>query len=116
MTFASRQYEELYQFVEVSFTSALSPGAVGAGATVNVQTVACTLSGGAAAQITLGDLLDVVAPASAALNGIIVTAAPTGVAGQICVSFFNPTTGGITPTAATVYKVIARRVTNNLVA
>lgn len=118
MTFASRQFEELYQYIEVSFTAAVSPGAITNGITnaVAVNAVACTVGNSTvASQITLGDILEVVAPASAALNGVIVLASPTATVGQIDLLFINTTGGSVTPVASSIYKIIARRVTNNLV-
>lgn len=118
MTFASRQFEELYQYVEVSFTPAVSPGAITNGSVVQ-STQACVVGSpgsAVASQIALGDILDVVAPASAALNGVTVTAQPTATVGTINLIFTNNTGGSVTPTASTQYKIIARRVTNNLIA
>jgi hypothetical protein len=114
MTFSSRQYEELYGYIEVSFTAAVSPAAVGANANVGVGGVNCTLNGGQPATIALGDLLDVIPLAAAATNGIIVSAAPSATPGQIAMQFYNPTGGTITPTTQ-VYKIIARRVRPDLI-
>lgn len=110
MSFQTRQLEEIYAFFEVSVTPALTPGAVGNGTTVGVS-AACTLQGTTnAATFAVGDSLDdVIAPASAALNGILVSAAPGPTPGTCFVYFQNQTGGSITPTASTVYKIVAKR-------
>lgn len=109
MAFANRQWEEIVGFVEVSTTAASSPGAVGNGTTVAVS-VACTLQGTTTpANFSNGDLLDAIAPASAALNGILLTASPGPTPGTCFLYFQNQTGGSITPVAASVYKIIARR-------
>jgi len=113
--FQPRQAEEIYGSYELSVTPALSPGSVGNGATVGVS-AACTLQGTTnAATFALGDELDdVIAPASAALNGIVVFAAPTATPGTCVVYFQNQTGGAITPTASTVYKILAKRYRNDI--
>jgi len=104
-----RQYNDVYGFLEVSNTAALSPGAVGNGTTVSV-TAACTLQGTtSAATFGLGDSLEVIVPVSAASNGLLISATPTATAGTAQVYFQNQTGGSITPTAATSYKIIAKR-------
>lgn len=116
MAFANRQLEEIYCFIEVSVTPALSPGSVGNGATVAVS-AACTLQGTTTpATFALGDELDdVIAPASANLNGIVVFAAPGPTPGTCFVYFQNQTGGAITPTAGSVYKIVAKRYRNDIV-
>jgi hypothetical protein len=109
MTFNSRQFEEIYGLVEVSVSPSFTPGAVGNNAVAG-STQACVINGTTtASQAVLGDIVDVVAPASAALNGLLVEAAPTATPGTLTFSFTNTTGGSITPIAA-VYKVIIRRV------
>jgi hypothetical protein len=109
MAFANRQFEEIVGFVEVSTTAAASPGAVGNGTTVGIS-VACTLQGTTTpATFALGDVLDVIAPAGAATNGVLVSAAPTATVGTCFLYFQNQTGGSITPTASTKYTIVARR-------
>jgi hypothetical protein len=105
-----RQWNEIVGFVEVSNTPALTPGAVGNGTTVAVS-AACTLQGTTSpATFALGDNLQaVIAPASAALNGLVIQAAPTATPGTCLVYFTNQTGGAITPVAGSVYKIIAQR-------
>jgi hypothetical protein len=111
--FQQRQVNEIYD-VEVSFTAAASPGAITNGS-VATASLACTLGGGAnAATFGLGDILEVVAPASAALNGVAVSAQPTATAGTALLIFLNNTGGSITPTASSIYKIIARRIKPNV--
>ena len=113
--FQQRQVNEIYGFYEVSNTAALSPGSVGNGATVQVSAV-CTLQGTTnAATFALGDNLEVIAPAGAALNGVEVTAQPGTTAGTCLVNFRNNTGGAITPVAATVYRIIAKRFRADLI-
>lgn len=114
--FQQRQPNEVDTLIEVSFTAALSPGAVTNGTTVGVS-AACTLAGTTVpATFALGDnLQEVIAPASAALNGICVFAAPGPTAGTCFVYFQNQTGGSITPVAASVYKIIAKRVSANVI-
>jgi hypothetical protein len=112
--FAQRQTEELYDY-EVSFTAAASPGAITNGSVVAASN-ACTLSGGKPATFALGDVLEVIAPAGAALNGVAVSAQPTATAGTAQLIFLNNTGGSITPTASTVYKIVAKRLRANVVA
>ena len=113
--FTTRQETEIFDR-EVSFTAAASPGAIANGA-VATASLACTLAGTTVpATFTLGDILEVVAPAAAALNGVAVSAQPTATVGTALLIFLNNTGGSITPTASTVYKIIARRVKPNLVA
>jgi hypothetical protein len=115
MAFANRQFEEIVGFVEVSNTAAASPGAVGNGTTVGVS-VACTLQGTTtAATFALGDVLDVIAPISAALNGILLSAAPTATPGTCFLYFQNQTGGSVTPVASTVYRIVARRYRADLI-
>jgi hypothetical protein len=110
--FQQRQLNELYD-VEVSFSAAASPGAITNGSVV-AATNACTLSGGAAATFALGDVLEVVPPAGAALNGVEVKAFPTATAGTCNLVFLNNTGGSVTPTASSVYKIIAKRYKPNV--
>jgi hypothetical protein len=116
MAFANRQWEEIVGFVEISNTPGLTPGAVGNGTTVAVS-AACTLQGTTTpASFALGDILqEVIAPASAALNGIVVFAAPGPTPGTCFVYFQNQTGGSITPVAGSVYKIIAKRYRNDIV-
>lgn len=116
--FQQRQLNEIWPLVEISYTAALSPGAVGAGSSVQVSavcTVGSPLGGSSAAQFALGDTLEVIAPASAALNGIVVEAAPSATVGTCVVTFRNNTAGSITPVASTIYKIIAKRQAANIV-
>ena len=114
--FQTRQLEDLYASFELSQTTAISPGAITNGTTVGVST-ACTLQGTTnAATFALGDELDdVIAPASAALNGVVVFAAPMATPGTCIVYFQNQTGGTVTPTASTVYKVLAKRYRNDII-
>jgi hypothetical protein len=108
--FQQRQLNEVEAFIEVSNTPALSPGAVGNGTTVSVS-AACTLQGTtSAATFAPGDWLgEVIAPAAAALNGIVIFAAPGPTPGTCFVYFQNQTGGSITPVASQVYKIVAKR-------
>jgi hypothetical protein len=113
--YQQRQLNEVYAFFEVSNTAAASPGAVSNGASVNVS-VACTLQGTTnAATFALGDNLEVIAPASAALNGVEVAAYPSATPGTANLVFTNNTGGNVTPTASTVYRIIAKRFRADLV-
>jgi len=104
-----RQLNDIYALYEVSQTPAQSPGAVGAATTVVVNTVSCTIAGTTVpATFALGDSLEVVAPASAVLNGVEVRATVSA-AGVCSLIFYNPTAGSITPVASSVYKIIAKR-------
>jgi hypothetical protein len=117
--FSQRQLNEIWPFIEVSFSTAnVSPGAV-ASATPTVVTAACSLGtplggGTSAATFALGDELEVVAPASAATNGLQVIASPTATAGTAEIMFLNFTGSPITPVAA-IYKIIAKRQAANIV-
>lgn len=114
--FASRQYEEMQPLLEVSRTAGVSPGAITTGATVNVAAAACTVGFTTSpATFALGDQLEVFAPASAALNGVQVSAAASATPGTCTLSFTNPTGGTITPVAASVYTIVATRLMPNLV-
>jgi hypothetical protein len=111
--FASRQYEEVQPLIEISFTASFTPGAVGNGTTVG-SSQACTVGapgGGSAfpATFNLGDQLEVFPPIGAATNGLVVSAAPTAVAGTCEILFQNATGGSITPVAG-VYRIVATRV------
>jgi hypothetical protein len=114
--FQQRQLNEIEALIEVSNTPALTPGAVGNGSTVAVS-AACTLQGTTSpATFALGDnLQEVIAPAAAALNGIVVFAGPGPTPGTCFVYFQNQTGGSITPTAATAYKIIAKRYRSDIV-
>jgi|SRR3974390_1726243 len=112
MAFYPRNVGEIYPNIEVSITAALSPGVVANNTTVQVS-AACTVGGAAAgpsnATFALGDNLEVIAPAAAALNGIVVTASPSATPGTCVVSFQNNTGAGITPVASTKYTILAKR-------
>lgn len=114
--FQTRQLEEIISQVEVSNSAAISPGAVGNGSTVGVS-AACTLQGTSnPATFTLGDDLEtVVAPGSAALNGVVVFAAPTATPGTAIIYFQNATGGSVTPTASTSYRIVAKRYRNDVI-
>ena len=104
-----RQLNEVYALFEVSTSAAASPGAITNGSVVQA-TNACTLQGTtSAATFALGDNLEVIAPASAALNGVEVKAFPTATAGTCNLVFVNNTGGTVTPVASSVYKIIAKR-------
>lgn len=107
--FQTRQIEDIMQLVEVSKTAALSPGAVGNGTTVSATAVC------AGATFALGDQLEIFAPASAATNGVLVSAAPTATAGTAQVYWQNQTGGSITPVASQVYTIVATRITPTLI-
>ena len=119
--FQQRQMNEVWPLVEESYsTSTVSPGAVANGQTVVfVAAVPCSLGapgggGTSAATFAVGDTLEVVAPASAALNGILVSAAPNATPGSCTLYFTNGTAGSVTPVAA-IYKIIAKRQVANVV-
>ena len=103
-----RQFEEMQPLSELSFSVSFTPGAVANNTTIS-SSQACTLSGTTVpASFALGDQLEVFAPASAATNGLVVSAAPGPTPGTAVFYFQNGTLGSITPVAA-VYKVIATR-------
>lgn len=109
--YQQRQLNEIYSFIEVSQTAATSIGAVGNNASAGSAAVACTIPGTTTpASFALGDILEVVAPASAALNGVCLQASPTATPGTCTITATNTTGGSITPTASTVYRIIAKRV------
>jgi len=112
--FQQKQVAEINPLVETSFAT-VSPGAVGNNATVSVA-VAFTLGSvsGNPATFALGDQLEIFAPAGAATNGIVVSAAPTATAGTARVYFQNATGGSITPVSGT-YTIVATRFPPNLV-
>jgi hypothetical protein len=112
--FQQRQLNEIYPLIEISFTSAISIGAAGSGATSGANNVVCTLQGGAPATFALGDELECIAPSTSGGNGGLFYAAPTATPGTCAVGFTNPTGGSITPTASTVYKIIAKRFAANI--
>lgn len=112
--FQQRQLNEIYQLVEVSKTAALSVGAVGNNAVAGPAVVACTI-GGSPATFALGDTLEVYAPASAALNGVVLVASPSPTPGSCFITGINSTGGSVTPTASTVYTIVAKRVTPTLI-
>lgn len=114
--FASRQYEEVSPLVEISFV-ALTPGAVGGTATVNVN-AACKLGNATSAQpatFALGDQLEIFPSAAAATNGISVVAAPGATPGTAVVQFQNQTGGSVTPVGGAIYTIVATRLVNTLV-
>lgn len=111
--FQARQIDEVQAQTEISKFVA-TPGAVGAGLVVNVAAVACSVGGagagtGSPATFAVGDQLEVVPSAAAALNGVQVSVAPSATPGTATVSFLNPTAGSITPVAGSLYTVIATR-------
>jgi hypothetical protein len=111
-----RQLNDIYQLLEISFTAASTPGAITNGSVVSSTPLACTLQGTTnPATFALGDNLEVIAPASAALNGVQVAAYPLATAGSCNLVFTNNTGGTVTPTAATVYKIIAKRFTATVI-
>lgn len=117
MSFQARQQLELSPLNEVS-RCVLTPGAVAAGTTVFVAAAACqcgtqTGTGGVPATFAAGDDLSIYAPAGVA-GGLIIFAAPSVVAGTAVIAFQNPTAGSLTPTAASVYTVVASRIPPNL--
>ena len=113
--FQQRQINEFYDY-EVSFTAAASPGAVGNAALVAADNACTLVSGsGGAATFALGDVLEVIAPASAALNGVAVSVQPEATAGTCRLIFLNNTGGSVTPVAATIYKIIAKRARVNVI-
>jgi hypothetical protein len=65
--FQQRQLNDLYQLMEVSFTTSVTPGTLTAGTAGRVTGVACSIAGNSAnpALLTLGDALEIVAPAGA---------------------------------------------------
>lgn len=114
MTYQSRQYEEMQPLVELSFSVAFTPGAVANNTTIS-SAQACTLSGSTTpASFALGDQLEVFAPASAATNGLVVSAAPGPTPGTAVFFFQNGTLGTITPVSA-VYRVVATRLRNDTI-
>ena len=113
--FQQRQLNEIYAQYEVSNSAAASPGAITNGSLVQA-TNACTIQGTTSpATFALGDSLEVIAPASAALNGVEVKAFPTATAGTCNLVFLNNTGGTVTPTASSVYRIIAKRFRNDLI-
>lgn len=109
--FQQRQLNEVYTSVEVSASAATSPGAI-TNTSVVQSSVACTVGAvaGSPATFALGDVLTVVPPASAALNGVEVKAFPTATPGTCNLVFLNNTGGTVTPVASSVYRIIATRV------
>lgn len=106
--FQPRQYEETQPAIELSFSVAFTPGAVANNTTISTSQ-ACTLGGTTVpATFALGDQLEVFAPASAATNGLVVSAAPGTTPGTAVFFFQNGTLGSITPVSA-VYRVVATR-------
>jgi len=76
---------------------------------VDVDGTGGAAAGPSNATFALGDNLEVIAPAAAALNGIVVTASPSATPGTCVVSFQNNTGAGITPVASTKYTILAKR-------
>jgi hypothetical protein len=117
--FQQRQMNEVWPLVEESFSTAtVAPGAITNGSLATAST-AFTLGspgggGTSAATFALGDTLEVIAPALAALNGVACTAYPTATAGTALIVFLNNTGGTVTPVAA-IYKIIAKRQVANVV-
>lgn len=112
MAFNARNVGEIFPTVEVSKTNAnVNPGAVASATPVSV-TAACSLQGlgvgPSNATFSLGDLLLVLPPAAAAINGLTVQANPTATPGTAQITFFNFTGGPITPVAA-IYTIVAVR-------
>lgn len=109
--FQQRQLNEIYTSVELSNTATVSPGAI-TNTNLVQSSVACTLAGlsTALATFALGDVLTVIPPASAALNGVEVKAFPTATPGTCNLVFLNNTGGTVTPTASSVYRIFASRV------
>lgn len=106
--YQNRQFEEMQPLSELSFSVSFTPGAV-ANNTVITSSQACTLAGTTVpATFALGDQLEVFAPASAALNGLLVGASPGPTPGTAIFFFQNGTLGSITPVAA-VYRIVATR-------
>lgn len=114
--FQQKNIAEIYPLTEISFAN-ISPGAIGNGTTVFVS-VAFTLAAvasGSPATFAVGDQLEILASAGAAINGVAMNAAPTAVAGTAGVYFTNNTGGSITPVASSKYSIIAIRVPANII-
>ncbi len=105
--FQQRQLNEVLPLIEISQANAVSPGAITNGTTVAV-TVTLKTGQLTTATFQLGDNCEVFAPASAALNGVLVSCAPTSTAGTALMYFTNNTGGTVTPVSAT-YTIYARR-------
>lgn len=105
--YQQRQLNEVIPLVEISTAAAVSPGAITNGSTVAV-TVNLKVGGINPAAYALGDNCEVYAPASAALNGVLVSCAPTATPGTALMYFTNNTGATVTPVSAT-YVVYARR-------
>jgi hypothetical protein len=118
--FQQRQLNEVWPLVEISYTTAnVSPGAVTSATPVSV-TAACTIGtpgggGTSPAVFALGDTLEVIPPAGAATNGLVVVAAPTATPGTAQITFINYTGSSVTPVAS-IYKIIAKRIAANVIA
>jgi hypothetical protein len=113
--FQQRLQEEMNPLNEMSF-SVVSPGAVGNNTTVAVSAAFTLGAAGSAspATVQLGDQIEIFPPASAATNGLSVSAYPTATPGTVEVYFQNATGGSITPVSGT-YRIVATRFPNNLV-
>lgn len=112
--FQQRQLNDIYQLVEVSVTAAVSVGAVNNNSVAGPAVVACK-AGGNPATFALGDTLEVYAPAGAALNGVVLLASPSTTAGSCFLTAVNTTGGAVTPTASSIYTIVAKRVTPQLI-
>jgi len=120
--FQTRQLNDIYQLVEVSWTLSITPGAITTGSHA-VSGANCftggpvsALASAQPANFNLGDQLEVIAPASiGAMTGLIIQAWPTGAANGNCtIAFFNASSGTITP-ASGQYIIVARRYTPELI-
>ena len=117
MSFQQRQAAEIYPLTEISFAN-LTPGAVGNTTTVTVAATAFTLGAAGTAQpatFALGDQLEIWPSAAAAVNGLVVSAAPTATPGTALVTFYNGTGGSVTPVAGSKYTIVAIRLAANIV-
>lgn len=116
--FQQRQLNEIFQFIEVSYTGTVNPGGITTGSKA-VVTVACVIGGPgntSPATFALGDDLEVIpAAAAGALGGLIIQASPTATAGTVTLSFFNSSGGTITPTSSTAWVIVGKRITPTLV-
>ena len=116
--FQQRQLNDVFQLLEVSYTGTVNPGGITTGSKA-VVTVACVVGGisnTSPATFTLGDDLEIIPAAGAgALGGLIITAQPTATAGTCTISFYNASTGTITPTSSTGWVVVGKRITPTLV-
>lgn len=114
--FSSRQFEEIQPLVEISFAN-ITPGAVGNNATVGVSQAFTLGAPGSASAATfaLGDQMEVFPSATAACNGVNVSAAPGPTPGTAVLNFSNATGASVTPVAGARYTIVATRFVNTLV-